>query len=297
MQSITITTRFEVANAGEVCATAIAITAADTIDIDYKFGVEKWYKITADKSGFYTINAKLGYAANMKTKVGDCDADESNAGSDDSKPNAYMGGYKMAKVYVEEGQTLYIYTKTGDSNDEAEFGANFYLTLRFAEPRPGERFADAIKAEPGVEYTLTTGADGYDTWYTYTLPAAKETTITIGSTIKNYSSLVFYMDEKTSLSAYKKDFTQTNIYNDEEVMTGKSYLFPALEAERTIYIKAPIATIAEPVVWKIEGDGADIEDIAAPQTESTAIYDLMGRRVASPSKGIYIVNGRKVIFQ
>ena len=70
---ITITTRFEAANAGEVCATAIAITAADTIDIDYKFGVEKWYKITADKSGFYTINAKLGYAANMKTKVGDCD--------------------------------------------------------------------------------------------------------------------------------------------------------------------------------------------------------------------------------
>ena len=296
-ESITITTRFEAANAGEVCATAIAITAADTIDIDYKFGVEKWYKITADKSGFYTINAKLGYAANMKTKVGDCDADESNAGSDDSKPNAYMGGYKMAKVYVEEGQTLYIYTKTGDSNDEAEFGANFYLTLRFAEPRPGERFADAIKAEPGVEYTLTTGADGYDTWYTYTLPAAKETTITIGSTIKNYSSLVFYMDEKTSLSAYKKDFTQTNIYNDEEVMTGKSYLFPALEAERTIYIKAPIATIAEPVVWKIEAEG-DGEGIDTPQNPDgeTIIYDLTGRRVTAPTKGIYIVNGRKVIF-
>lgn len=91
------------------------------------------------------------------------------------------------------------------------------------------------------------------------------------------------MDEKTSLSAYKKDFTQTNIYNDEEVMTGKSYLFPALEAERTIYIKAPIATIAEPVVWKIEaeGDGEGIDDIKD---------NLIVTIYPNPTDGLFYVN-------
>ena len=28
-----------------------------------------------------------------------------------------------------------------------------------------------------------------------------------------------------------------------------------------------------------------------------AIYDLSGRRVAKPGKGLYIVGGRKVVFQ
>ena len=31
--------------------------------------------------------------------------------------------------------------------------------------------------------------------------------------------------------------------------------------------------------------------------ESTAIYDLMGRRVINPTKGVYIVNGKKVIIR
>ena len=28
-----------------------------------------------------------------------------------------------------------------------------------------------------------------------------------------------------------------------------------------------------------------------------AIYDLLGRRVDNPTKGVYIVNGRKVVFR
>ena len=32
-------------------------------------------------------------------------------------------------------------------------------------------------------------------------------------------------------------------------------------------------------------------------TDSNAIYDLQGRRVTNPAKGIYIVNGKKVIIK
>lgn len=294
---VIFTTRLEEANEGDICATAITIAQlGDTIAIANTPESTVWHKYVADRTGFYTTYAKLGRGSNLKVKVGDCDADEINGADDSRYSNAYMAGYKYCKVYVEKGQTLYISTTINADPGDTD-GNNYYIIPTFAEARPGERFEDAISAQAGVEYTLTTGHDGYDTWYIYTLPSGKEVTITISSTIKNYSSLVFYKDEKTSLSAYKNDFTQTSLTNEDGTMIGKSYLFAAEDTERTIYIKAPIATITEPVVWQIVGDGTDIEHIAAPETGERAIYDLLGRRVAAPAKGIYIINGKKVVIK
>lgn len=39
-----------------------------------------------------------------------------------------------------------------------------------------------------------------------------------------------------------------------------------------------------------------IENVAAPQIKDNKIYDLQGRLVKNPSKGLYIMNGKKVIF-
>ena len=41
-----------------------------------------------------------------------------------------------------------------------------------------------------------------------------------------------------------------------------------------------------------------IEDaLKAANAEGEPIYDLSGRRVVKPSKGIYLLNGRKVVFE
>ena len=270
----------------------------------------------ADRTGFYTTYAKIGRGSNLKVKVGDCDSDEINGSDDNRYSNAYMAGYKMCKVYVEKGQTLYICTTINADPGNTD-GTNYYIVPTFAEARPGERFADPIQAVADVEYTLTTGTNGFETWYVYTLPAGKEMLFTISSTIKNYSSLGFYRDEKTSLSAYKGDFTQTSLTNDEGFTIGKSYLFEAAESVRTIYIKAPIATITEPVVWMVTekkeepepepnpepnpdpdpnpDPNVSVDETLAPQKKDI-IYDLTGRRVTSPKKGIYIINGKKVIL-
>ena len=43
---------------------------------------------------------------------------------------------------------------------------------------------------------------------------------------------------------------------------------------------------------------AGIEEVATPKTNNeTVYYDLQGRRVEKPSRGIYIVNGKKVIIK
>ena len=283
-EDVIFTTHFEEADEGDVCATAIAITQiGKTIELDNTPETTVWHRYTADRTGFYTTYAKLGRGSNLKVKVGDCDADEIN-GSDDSRyNNAYMAGYKVSKVYVEEGQTLYICTSINADPGNTD-GTNYYITPTFAEARPGERFVDPIQAEPDVEYTLTTGTDGFDTWYTYTLPAGKETTFTICSTVKNYSGLSFYLDEKTSLSAYKEDYTQTSIINEEGITIGKSYLFAASDTERTIYIKAPIATATEPVVWSLTHKAEEIDDFIGGQLAVTLYL------YPNPTDGLFYVN-------
>lgn len=306
-EDITISTGFESAVSGDVCATAVAINALDKeINIDYTFEAAKWYKYTATKDGFYIVKSKLGYSSNMTTKVGDCDATEINAGSDNSASNAYMGGYKMAKVYLEKGQTLYIYTKTGRSNDEEEFGANFYLTISFSEARPGEDAAVAIYARSHTEYTvLKNNADGYEQWYTFTIPAGKKISITLSAATKYLSNcLSFLKENKTSYLTKKSEFNdeydyiQNDITDANGTTIGKRFEFTVIDTDRTFYIRAStVNALYSPVVWKIEGDieaGISVEKVT---TDASVIYDLMGRRVDNPTKGIYIVDGVKRIFK
>ena len=40
----------------------------------------------------------------------------------------------------------------------------------------------------------------------------------------------------------------------------------------------------------------EIEEITIEKAENNNYYDLQGRRVEKPTKGLYIVNGKKVIF-
>lgn len=334
-KDVVFNTHFEEAKEGGVCATAINIEQLEqTISIPNTPESTLWHKYVADRTGFYTIYAKLGRGSNLKIKVGDCDADEINGSDDNRYSNAYMAGYKMCKVYVEKGQTLYICTIINADPGDTD-GTDYYILPTFAEARPGERFADAIAAKADTEYVLSTGTDGFETWYVYTLPTGKDMLFTISSTVKNYSSLGFYKDEKTSLSAYKGDFEQTSLTNDEGVTIGKSYLFAASDAERTLYIKAPIATASEPVIWKVTEKKNEPEpepepepnpepepepepnpdpepepepepnpnpgDVSVDKTlatkKETIIYDLTGRRVTNPKKGIYIIDGKKVVIK
>ena len=117
------------------------------------------------------------------------------------------------------------------------------------------------------------------------------------------NSLSFYKEDKTtSMSAYKGDFTQTNITNEAGETIGKNYAFAAADADRTIYIKVSMVNaMYNPVVWKIEGDNEGGDDtsvvIEKSDAEATVIYDLMGRRVTNPTKGIYIINGVKRVIK
>ena len=76
--------------------------------------------------------------------------------------------------------------------------------------------------------------------------------------------------------------------------------------ETTIPVTVPKESVADyqtAEVWKDFTNfiGADLTSIDNPETEvlhsKDIIYDLSGRRVENPTKGVYIVNGRKVVIR
>ena len=307
-ETITVTTSFVVPVLGDVCETAVEINSLnDTIEIAYEFGKTKWFKITAEKSGFYSAYAKLGYNGYVGIKLGSCDAEEKHATSDNSHTNAYMGGYKVATEYVEAGQTLYINTRTGDENDEAQFGVDFYLVVAYTEARPGEAPAIAIKAEPYTDYTvMKNDEEGYEQWYVYTIPAGREVCISLTASVKYISNCLSFLKENQTSYLSKKseysdeyDYIQDNITDASGTTIGKRFDFAVIDTDRTFYIKvSTINALYFPVIWKIDGEDLNtniiVEEVAG---EAPVIYDLMGRRVENPAKGIYIINGVKRVIK
>ena len=95
----------------------------------------------------------------------------------------------------------------------------------------------------------------------------------------------------------------------EDLFIPGSYAFNGIDKDAcTLYVPAGAkSTYAATEQWRdftniveMSSDGSDATAIESVETESTApavYYDLSGRRVENPAKGIYIVNGRKVFIK
>ncbi len=62
------------------------------------------------------------------------------------------------------------------------------------------------------------------------------------------------------------------------------------------YLNVPTAQGARSLSIRFEGT-TDIESSTLNPQPSTEVYDLQGRRVLTPTKGVYIVNGKKVVIK
>ena len=95
----------------------------------------------------------------------------------------------------------------------------------------------------------------------------------------------------------------------EDLFTPGNYAFNRIDKDAcTLYVPAGAkSTYAATDGWKefkniveMSSDGSDATAIESVETKCAApavYYDLSGRRVENPAKGIYIVNGRKVFIK
>ena len=108
------------------------------------------------------------------------------------------------------------------------------------------------------------------------------------------------------------DYYFVGTYSPKELETDKTELFlttagrlayPQNEGSSQIkgmraYFKIPEG--AEAMTLTIEGDSDSMGIYAIENGQlirSNEVYDLQGRKVKQPTKGVYIVNGKKIIIQ
>ena len=135
---------------------------------------------------------------------------------------------------------------------------------------------------------------------------------------------MLYATEENSIdcSSVRERFTFTGTYSrmtSDALIPGEGYYTlidgewqPATEGTTLgafrFYLKVDsrnsnTATVAQSIKMRIVGEnGSDDDDTGMEKSEirnekSEMIYDLQGRRVENPTKGIYIVNGRRVVIK
>ena len=139
-----------------------------------------------------------------------------------------------------------------------------------------------VKAEPNTNYTFE-----YKNSYAYSIVADNQLKGTIeDKDITAEDGMAYYVlakPENAEIGLYKATINQAD---------GKAFRNNANKAYLPISVSS--STQSNGYRFNIEGTTAIAPSIFdTPQ--STAIYDLTGRRVEKMEKGIYIVNGKKVI--
>ena len=127
------------------------------------------------------------------------------------------------------------------------------------------------------------------------------TSIEIPSSVTSIGESAFcFCDGLTSITSH---IAAENLF-----VPGYDAFYYVGKTNCTLYVPAGAKSTYESTDgWKdfkniveMSSDGSDATAIESVETESTApavYYDLSGRRVENPTKGIYIVNGRKVFIK
>ena len=174
--------------------------------------------------------------------------------------------------------------------------------------------ADVVEADGTQTYTLTmtkiedgiipaeTGVviRGEEGTYAFTTTTTVGTTDTEGNLMKGYAGGADYekvtLEErystyvlavKNDVTAFYKKESAFNVYNHKAYLQVPNSSTEVGGAQAS----APVLRI------HYAGQTTELESIVLDARQGSALfYDLQGRRVENPTKGMYIVNGKKVIF-
>lgn len=152
-------------------------------------------------------------------------------------------------------------------------------------------FEDATSIEAGKPYLVKPTADITDPVFDFAGVAAGSTSVTGAEFKGTYQA--------STLTAPNRN--QLFLQNDKFYYPGTSNVtLNAFRAYFSVTKEVPEAATSRGIEIDLDGDGIStgIDFIENKATgEVKVIYDLSGRRVANPSKGLYIVNGKKVVIK
>ena len=166
------------------------------------------------------------------------------------------------------------YTATGYNSDNCEL-----ILVRIKEAKAGTGLY--VSGNAGTYTIPTILSTSYNSLNMF-VGVNEETTIS--TTDGSYTNYIYTKPSGNEAGFYK-------VTNNRAIPAGKAYLqIP------TAWLNEETASEAKAVKLVFDdGESTGIDEVNRVESKEDAIYDLQGRRVKNLSKGIYIINGRKVV--
>jgi hypothetical protein len=237
--------------------------------------------------------------ASKQTPAGDVNTDESYDVSDITTLVNIILGTNNAPKRVAAASEAALSTASIEPNGNKES-----LLINIANP---EYAFTAIQFnvcfEGGIEvktsctgkYSISRGdrfesyydEDADETTYSHTIESALQNDGSVLVAIYSGANTVF---TGTEGNVAKLNITAAGVADGEYKVELKNVIISAPDGSKQ--------TLADYTGWiTVTGGTAGIDDIIADgAANNEAIYDLSGRKVENPTKGIYIVDGKKVIY-
>ena len=157
----------------------------------------------------------------------------------------------------------------------------YMLSVKTAQPGEGL----FIKGAPG-DYTVPEIETSTDNYLNLLVGTTNEVTVNTLSDDGKYTNYVYGLNKDTDAPAFYK-------YSDgSKCKAYKAYLqiptswLPTMSEAKTVNMVFDDEELTGIEEFRTEKDDDDVK-----------IYDMQGRRVIKPGKGLYIVNGKKVVFK
>lgn len=219
----------------------------------------------------------------------------------------YIGGIGLYYYGSSSGRISYspkvTITSTAITTDPVQMGPNGFTT--FASPRALDlsnlpsgltaykaevdaanskvRFTEINQAVPANTGMLLAGTAGE----TYNIPVADN-----GTAVENND---FFVNSTGGTFAAESGYTYYGLLKDSDPLTFGIF-DPASVAIPTNKAYLKVSSSVNSRLMCVFNDATAISEATTAAADAT-VFDLQGRRVAQPTKGLYIVNGKKVIIK
>lgn len=177
------------------------------------------------------------------------------------------------------------YANANDLDLSNVSGLTAYIVSSF-NPSLGTLTLTPVTEVPAGEGLLLKGAEG-----DYEVPFT--------TTTASYTNLLTGVTTPTNISPTNGDETNFILASGKHGIGFYTLSESGILAAGKAYLHLPTSDVSSsrPLTLVYENEPSGIEGISEMEEADRQYFDLQGRRIAQPTKGLYVVNGKKVIIK